>query len=474
MRDIVFFILIFGLIPFILWRPWIGIPAWYWVGLMNPHRLAWGFLPGMPVAMAVGLTTLVALLFARERRPPPLTRETVVLIALFAHITVISLFFAWQPEVAFERWDTVMKIMLMTVVATMLVSGQARVMVLLAVITLSVAFFGFKGGPYTLATGFGGMVLGPPGTFIGGNTDIGLALVMTLPLVLVLARQVHQGHFRLPFHSPFFERWHRSIGLALYAGFWLHLISIVGTHSRGAWVATAVIFPLIFLSMRHKAAMVGAGLLVVAVVGFTVPEKIEHQIDSLIHYQEDASAGGRLDAWNVSWNLALDHPFTGSGMSIQRLPAPIWLSYLDRDDAVVTGPIAAHSIYFQMLGEHGFLGLGLFLVLLGFSLLTLLRLYRQGRQHAETVWISQWAWALALGLVGYMVGGAFLSLAYFDLYLAFVALAIILRRELKETVVAAAPAVASTAQPRTSPASPPEGSRPPEVPGTIMDAGRLR
>ncbi|WP_018141272.1 putative O-glycosylation ligase, exosortase A system-associated [Thioalkalivibrio sp. ALJ7] len=476
MRDIVFALLIFGSLPFILWRPWVGIAMWYWVGLMNPHRLAWGFIQTMPVAMAVGIATLVALVLNKDRRALPFTRESVLMILLFGHITAISLFFAWQPEVALQRWDTVMKIMLFTLIAPMLVFGKVRTMAVLAVITLSIAYFGFKGGPYTLASGFGGMVLGPPGSFVRGNTDIGLALVMTLPLVLVLARQVYQGRFELPFHFPLYERFHKLIGLGLYLGFWFHLISIIGTHSRGAWVALAITFPLIFLKMRYKGTMIATGLLAIVVVGVTVPDKIEHQIDTLVNYEEDASAGGRFDAWNVSWNVAVDYPLTGSGMSIQRLPPEIWLSYLDRENPVVSGPIAVHSIYFQMLGEHGFIGLALFLMLLGFSLLTLFRLSREGRQRDETLWIAEWAWALAIGLIGYMVAGAFLSLAYFDLYLAFIAMAIVLRRELLEAVPIAAPVQQARAPQTVEPKAetPKSSGTPSETGGTIMDPGRLR
>lgn len=465
MRDIVFALLIFGSLPFILWRPWVGIAMWYWIGLMNPHRLAWGFLQTMPVAQAVAMATLVALVLTKDRRPLPFTRESALLVLLFGHITVISLFFAWQPDVAMQRWDKVMKIMLFTLIAPMLVFGKVRVTAVLAIITLSIGYFGFKGGPYTLTSGFSGMVLGPRLTFIGGNTDIGLALVMTLPLVLILARQVYQGRFEPPFHIPLYARFHKLIGLGLYLGFWFHLISIIGTHSRGAWVGLAITFPLIFLKMRFKATMIVAGLLAVALVGVTVPDKIQHQYDSLVNYEEDRSASGRFDAWNVSWNLALDHPLTGSGMSIQRLPAPIWLSYLEREDTVVSRPIAVHSIYFQMLGDHGFIGLGLFLMLLGFTLLTLFRLSRQGRKRDETLWISEWSWALGVGLIGYMISGAFLSLAYFDLYLAFIAMAIVLRREFWEAATLSAPApnrqrprpsTPPGPTPQTPPASPPK------------------
>ena len=430
MRDILFFILIFGSIPLILWRPWFGVIMWYWVGIMNPHRLAWGFLMHQPVAMGVGAATLLGLLLSKDRRPPPMTREVVLLTLFVLHFTV-AVYFAWVPDVAWSLWEQRMKIILMTVVTLMLIWGKPKTMALLAILTLSIAFFGMKGGVHALSTGFGGMVLGPPASFIFGNTNIGLAMVMTLPLVLVLARQVHRGEFELPFKLALYDRWHRSIGLFLYGVFWLQIASIVGTHSRGAWVGLAVIFPFIFLGMKHKLAMIMAGVLVVGVVGVTVPDKILEQYDSLVNYEEDASAQGRFDAWWVSWNIAVENPVIGTGFGTQHLEPALWQSY-SQDPDPQGGRRAAHSIYFQVLGEGGFVGFFLWAGMIGFSMLTMLRVRREARLRQDTFWMSEWATGLLLGLFGFLVSGAFLSLAYFDLFLAMVAAAIIMRRELDD------------------------------------------
>lgn len=91
-------------------------------------------------------------------------------------------------------------------------------------------------------------------------------------------------------------------------------------------------------------------------------------------------------------------------------------------------PIAAHSIYFQVLGNHGFVGLFIFLCL---WLLT----YRYaGWLNKNAVSIPQARWAADLGgmiqvaLIGYAVGGAFLSLAYFDLPYYMMVMVVIARK----------------------------------------------
>lgn len=430
MRDLFFFILIFGSIPFILYYAWFGIIMWYWVGLMGPHKLAWNFLQNMPVAMGVGVATLVALVITKERRPPPLTRETVLLALFSLHATIVT-YFAWVPGVAFSLWDQRMRILLMTFVSMMLIFGKKRTMALLAIITLSLGFYGLKGGLHALSTGFGGMVIGPRGTFISGNTDVGLAMVMTLPLVLVLARQVHRGEFELPFKLALYDKWHRVIGLGLYGVFWLQIASIVGTHSRGAWVGLAVIFPLMFLGMKRKALMITTAFLMIGVVGVAAPDRMINQYESLVNYEEDRSAQGRFVAWNVSWNIALENPLTGSGFGTQHMNSSLWQSYYSgpEETAVRRAP---HSIYFQVLGELGFVGFALWSGFILFTLATLLKIRRQARLFRETQWMSEWSTGLFLGLIGFLVSGSFLSLGYFDLFFAMAAAGIIMRRELTE------------------------------------------
>lgn len=429
LRDVFFATILIGSLPLILYRPWIGPLMWYWVGFFNPHKQVWGFFVGAQAAFPVAAATLLATLYTQEKRWPPMTREMWLFFLLIIFFTINTHFFAWLPDLAFELWDQRMRILLMTIVTIVLIYGKRRVLALLAVITLSIGFFGFKGGPYTIASGFSGMVLGPRGTFISGNTDIGLALVMILPLVLVLARQVHQGVFEPPLRIPGWNRFYRWIGLALYGGFWMTLTSIIGTQSRGAWLGLACMFPFIFWRLRYKWLMVSAAVIAVAGVGVTMPDRIQHELDTLINYEEDASAQGRFHAWDVAWNIAAAHPLTGAGFGAQGIDAELWRTYSSHNHA---SPLAQHSIYFQMLAENGFVGGGLFLALIGFTLLKLNSLRREGALRHDTLWISEWSWAIALGVIGYCVSGAFLSLAYFDLFYAYIAIAIILRRELED------------------------------------------
>jgi O-antigen ligase len=80
--------------------------------------------------------------------------------------------------------------------------------------------------------------------------------------------------------------------------------------------------------------------------------------------------------------------------------------------------MAAHSIYFEVLGDLGFTGLLLFLGMLGFAILTCTTIRRRAKPHPDMAWMAELAGMLRLSLIVYMVAGAALSFAYFEgLYL---------------------------------------------------------
>lgn len=423
LRDIALFLVLAGSVPVILWRPWIGILMWYWVGLMNPHRLTWGAMYDFPAAMLVGATALVAMVIARDRRPPPLTRETVFLCLMMAWFTLTTAY-AWVPSMAWNYWEQAMKVLGFTLVSTMLVHGRHRVEWLLIVIAGSLAFYGLKGGMFAILTGGANRVLGPPQSFIEGNTSLGLAMLMVMPLVLVLARRARSGRLTcLPF-----GRWMKPAGWAGYGVFWLTGIATVFTYSRGALLGLAAIAPFVFLKMRYKPLLLAIAVLCGSTVLTLIPDQLIDRAQTIEKYEEDRSAMQRIQAWGVNLNIALEHPL-GGGFKLTYIDDATWLSYANFLGDWANESRVAHSNYFQVLGHHGFVGLALYLGLLIGCLISLFQLSLRARHYPQTDWIADYAWALMVGMIAYAVAGAFLNLAYFTLYYAFVAGTIVLRRE---------------------------------------------
>ena len=401
MRDLIVTALVFGSLPFILWRPWIGIVVWVWLGFMNPHRLAWGFAVNMPFAMIVALTTLIGFLASREEKKIPWTRETITLLIFIAWMGLTTIFAAY-PEAALKQWDKVWKIQLMIFVTLMLMQRPERVHAMVWTIALSLGFFGIKGGIFTILNGGAYHVRGPANSFIAGNNEIGLALVMTIPLMRYL--QLHSSL--------------RFVRLGLSGAMLLSALAAVGSLSRGALLGISAMAVFLWLKSRKKfATALLLGLAAVPVL-LVMPQEWYDRMATIKTYEQDQSASGRINAWWMAFNLAKDRVLGGGfesfqrGMFAQYAPDP----YNVHD---------SHSIYFEVLGEHGFVGLALFLALAAMTWLTASRVARRAKGHEELVWAADLVKMIQVSLVGYATAGAFLGLAYFDYYYTLVAIVVL-------------------------------------------------
>ena len=125
MRDYLVTLLVFGSLPFILARPYIGVLVWSWLSYMNPHRLTWGFAHDFPFAMFVAATTTVALIFSKESKKIIWTGEVVVLL-LFILWMVITTVFSQNSGLAWEQLEKVIKIQFMIFVTLMVMGSRDR------------------------------------------------------------------------------------------------------------------------------------------------------------------------------------------------------------------------------------------------------------------------------------------------------------------------------------------------------------
>jgi probable O-glycosylation ligase (exosortase A-associated) len=139
-----------------------------------------------------------------------------------------------------------------------------------------------------------------------------------------------------------------------------------------------------------------------------MPGKWTQRMDTINTYKEDASAMGRINAWKMATNLALDRPLVGGGFDI-------WNGVVFARYAPVPEDVhAAHSIYFQALGEHGFVGLGLYLLLATLTFRRCSWIVRMTAKRDDLKWAARLATMIQVSMLGFAVGGAFLSLLYYD------------------------------------------------------------
>ncbi len=400
MRDLLIVVVVFGSIPLILVRPHIGILMWYWISLMNPHRLSWGYAYALRVALVVGAATLIGWLLSRERKIPPATATNYWLAGLTFWVTV-STCFAFVPESAFAKWQEVVKILGMTFVATCIINSKERIVQTVWVVTLSLALYGVKGGLFGILTGGAYRVWGPPESFISDNNALGLALIMILPLLHFLSLQVK-------------SRWVR---LGLLGAMVPTIVAVLCTYSRGDFLALSL--TLLAFWAKAKRRLIGGVIAVGVMAGALafLPASWYDRMATIDHYQEDESANGRLNSWLFALRLTADYPFTGGGFRVVD-DSNLYFRYLPEADVVHN----FHSIYFETLGEHGYVGLFFFVGLLLSAMLTAQQITRLARARPDLEWAAQLASAIQVSIVGYCSAGAFLNLGFYDLLYALIAI----------------------------------------------------
>ena len=196
MRDYVVTFVVFGVLLLVLKHPHYGIYLWSWISYMNPHKLTWGFAYDMPFAMMTAVVTMTAYLASKEPKRLPWTPETVLLVIYLGWVTITT-FYAFYPDLAWLYWQRVFKIQVMTLLTAMLITDRKRLHELVWIVALSFGFYGVKGGIFTILQGGVNDVRGPPTTFIEGNNEMGLALIMTVPLLRYLHLQTQNKLIRL-------------------------------------------------------------------------------------------------------------------------------------------------------------------------------------------------------------------------------------------------------------------------------------
>jgi probable O-glycosylation ligase (exosortase A-associated) len=285
-----------------------------------------------------------------------------------------------------------MKIFLMTFVALALLSKKHHILAFAWVTLGSIGLLAVKGGLFTIATAGNYRVWGPPESFIAGNNEFALATIVAIPMLHFLQLQMKKA-------------WMRH---AMTAVIVLSAIAALGSYSRGALLAIIGMGAVFWWRSSRKIAITCVVLVGALLALPMMPEGWWDRMSTISTYSQDASAIGRLNAWHVAWETAKNY-FFGGGMTYQH--AFLFEQYGPYEDTVR----AAHSIYFEILGNHGFVGLFLFMM-------TWIAAYRSAgwlRTHATGVPEAKWAADLGAmsqaSLAGFAIGGAFLSLPYFDL-----------------------------------------------------------
>jgi len=390
MRDLI----ILGLVAFAviatLRKPIWGTLAWIFISVSSLHQMGYA-TSILPIALVIGICLLFSILIHRSEYKFSWSNP-LIWLAVFTIWMNITYLASYSLEENYSMWLRVMKINLFLFVISGAILTRRDIDLVILTLVLALGFTGAKGGLFTLATG-GSYVVWGPGGFIGGNNEFALALVMTIPLI-----------YYLWYISD--RRWVKH---ALLGMMFLCSVSAIGSQSRGALLAISAIGIMLIAKSKQRLLLILVTIGVIGVVLAIMPDAWYERMGTIRSYEEDRSAMGRINAWTMAFNLASDRIF---GSSFENVTFDYFLKYgLDTEN--MQGP---HSIFFQILGQHGFIGLFLFLGMGVSAWRCASRVVRSSNKNSQNGMQNiTLAEMTKVSLVGYAVGGAFLELAYFDM-----------------------------------------------------------
>ena len=438
MRDLAFLAAWLVLVPVVTGGADLAVMLWTWTSLLAPNDLLFGFAVAVPFAKVAAILAFLLIVVRREGVQFRLGRTGWLLLALAAGAVVSqSLTVMADPEPGWDIGQKYLKILALALMVLWVVTDRLRLHGLLLVICLGIGYIGVDEGLKFLISGSGHKVLGSPS--IGDNNQVALDVLLIIPLLQYLYATAASRMLRLT-----------CAGTIL-----LSVVAVIATFSRGGFLGLMIVGFGSVLASRRKglnSALLVVGLLAgAAFVGSDWTARMTTVQDA----GEDTSFMGRVVAWKVSTALALERPFLGGGFhAIQH--QEVWLSqarnFMELDfvptDVQGAFPRAAHSIYFEVLGDLGFIGLGCFVLLLivawhdGGVVQRLVR--RSGR--TDLAWAADLAVKLRVSIVAFMLSGGLLSAAYYDIDYLLVAIAGALRFMVQRALREAPPDAAMPAR----------------------------
>ena len=379
-----------------------AVMVWIWTALAAPNSFLFGVLQQAPLnKIAAGISVFA--LVADRTRQRFLVDATFVFHTLFIVQGAVTLAFSLtEIPRSFDLYDKMVKIWLLVCVMRTANRERLQIHSILIMLTLSLGLHGILEGTKYIWTLGSHKVIAT--VTLGDNNSFAMAMLMMLPFFIYLYRYSKAGTVR--------------IGFAVSGV--LVLLGVMASASRGAVIGLMVLALMILMQNRRKLL----GLFVLAVAGIAVacfaPTQWLDRMDTILRASEDSSFMGRVASWKMHMIVALNRPLTGGGFSSLEDPAVYrqfvgefgLLDFIPSTPPV--GVLAAHSIYFEVLGDTGVIGLFLFLGFLIAWFATLRQIKRTTRGSPSLAWAHDLATAFERSLIVYGISGAALSAAYFE------------------------------------------------------------
>ncbi len=378
-----------------------GVLALAVVAYLTPSIYTDGSIRSLPAYTVLSLGVAIAALVRRDWQWPSYDWRLTVLLLLWGYFLFTTWFTAIYPTGAWKKFWEVSTVLPPLVLILLLIDSREKLFYLLVTIATCIALVTVKGGLWAIMTGFRDSVYGPPTIKYFDNNLFAVLMVMNIPLLLLWLRETRNETLRY--------------GLMITLA--LSVAAVLGTWSRGGLLALGIV---ILLLLWHSQRKFLALLFLLAAISLTfvhLPEAWFARMETIVNYQQDESATGRLWLWEVGLDHALQRPLTGIGFDG-------WVITTLRNNNRMNW----HNAYVAIMAEHGLFAFALWCSLLFGTIVNLTHLAWLSRRSPALAWVGDYSLMLRASLLGYAVGALFEELAYWDILYQLVVIAVLLRQ----------------------------------------------
>lgn len=415
MRDLIFIGYLAAIVLLAFKRPFLFTLVYAYVDIVSPQRLSYFLLNSIPLSLILFVLAFLGFMVSDDKKDVRLAPRWALLLILLAYCGYTTTVAA-EPVFAEQKWGWVWKALVFASFLPLTLRTKLRIEATVLTMVLCVSTLVVTGGIKTAAGGggYGSLVLlieNNSGLFEG--SIISCVAICIIPLILWLAK----------YGTIFKPDWR----VRAYAGCLIFacLLIPVGTQARTGVICIGVLGILLLRYARYRILYVaGVAVLGLAAIPF-LPSSFTQRADTIKNYKQDESASTRLAVWAWTWEYVKDHPMGGGfevyrqnrirydidRTSVEGEPPPVELG---ETKEIVDAGRAFHSSYFEMLGEQGFPGLIIWLIIqLGgiWRMEVVQRMYRKRNREGEE-WVAPLATALQNANIIYLVGSLFVGIAF--------------------------------------------------------------
>ena len=421
MIDLALTAFVFAVLAAGVRRPFLWVLAYVYIDILAPQKISWMLLTHLPISLIAFVLAFAGWVYLDDKAGSRFSfrQALIALLLVYCGLTTLS---ADLPEFAAEKWSWVWKALVFALFLPLTLRTRLRMEALTLVMVMSAAAIIIPAGIKTLASGGG---YGSLHLLVNDNTGLyegsilSTVAIALIPLALWLARE----------GTIFAPDW-RVKAFAWALAFAAVLIPI-GTEARTGLVCAAVLVMLSLRHMKHRfltMSLIGAASLLA--VPF-LPASFTERMETIGDHRADQSASTRLAVWQWTLEFVETHPFGGGFEAYRQNRLAIDVvetSQSGNTTAVETERVedkarAYHSSYFEMLGEQGWPGLTLWLLLHVLGVWQMERLIRRYRPTSlgappenlaphDLGWVAPFATALQHSQIVYLVGSVFVGIAF--------------------------------------------------------------